>query len=124
MAQRDGEIPPPRWAAAMPRASLRVQTTSEGITTMIDEETEMMRKPDYLIGRIAAIEQIVRVLIATLPEPQRNFLYDAAREFADHTRLLATTDPARDRADAAWDVKENLISADDWQEHFAETVKP
>jgi len=75
---------------------------------------------DYLIGRVDALQQVLRVLIATLPEHQQSFILNAAEAFADNRALSATTqdtDPARERAEAAWDTAQRL-PADDFAEDF------
>lgn len=91
---------------------------------MTEEENEASRI-DYLIGRVDALQQVLRVLIATLPEHQRSFVLSAAETYADNMALSAKTqdtDPARDRAEAAWDTAERL-PAEDFAEGFAERYR-
>jgi hypothetical protein len=88
------------------------------------EDEKYREKPDYLLGRIETLEQVLRLVISTMPHDQRTFVFAAAEEFARKTREIAergNTDPLRDRADAAYDYVQSLESSiDDWGSHWDE----
>ncbi|WP_273794342.1 hypothetical protein [Brucella intermedia] len=86
------------------------------------EDERYKERLNYIIGRIDTLEQVLRITIATLTDTQRQFVVKAAEEYAQRRQesaLAEDTDPARDKATAAWDTAENIKRAmGDWAEHF------
>lgn len=66
-------------------------------------------KNEYLHGRIEALEFVLKVVIATLPEEQRDYTLRRLSEFSRYTEEAASqrdTDPARDISAAVYDTNE------------------
>ncbi|MFK5639540.1 hypothetical protein ACI50E_17010 [Brucella sp. ZJ1_1] len=93
---------------------------------MVEDESYKERL-SYIIGRIDALQQILRVTIATMTDEQRDFIVKAAETYAERCEEFAVendTDPARDKQSAAWDTAQRIKSAmDDWAEDFDETFR-
>lgn len=73
-----------------------------------------------LSARLDAVEQLLRVTLATMPESQRQFLLQSMEEYARKARDVADrtqSDFDRDRADAGWDLAQKL-PAEDWTDQF------
>lgn len=82
--------------------------------------TEEQQAIQRLSARLDAVEQLLRVTLATMPDNQRQFLLQSADEYARKARDVANRTQADidlDIADAAWELAQKL-PADDWNEQF------